>query len=54
MELAVSGQKLPSTFFDDILLAILELFLLAFIPLLDRAKEATNTGVYFGFGTAFG
>jgi hypothetical protein len=51
---AVSGQKLAVALFNDIFLTILELFLLAFVPLLNRAEEPTYARVNFGFGTAFG
>ncbi len=39
---------------DDELLAVLELFLLPLVPLLDGAEEAADPGVDFGLGIAFG
>ena len=39
---------------NNIFLTVLELFLFPFVPLLNRAEEAANAGVDFGFGRAFG
>jgi hypothetical protein len=51
---AVSGQKLATIFFNNILLAILKLGFLALVPLLDGAKETADTGVNFGFRCTLG
>jgi hypothetical protein len=50
-----SGDSpLASTFFDHVFLTILELLFLALVPLLDRTKKTTDTGIDFGSGTALG
>jgi hypothetical protein len=48
------GSPLASTFFDHVFLTILELLFLALVPLLNRTKKTTDTGIDFGSGIALG
>jgi hypothetical protein len=48
------GNVLAPIFFDHVFLTILELLFLALVPLLNRTKKTTDTGIDFGSGITFG